>query len=141
MKKMIKLLLYACVIFSGLTSGATSNAKDSPTTKIENPTYTCGNESGAFFFDVVNNRVWQGEVGQIEGIEHTVTKAQKLRCPNCFDFYTKATFAHITADNVFNIRQGAIRSNMPNEGITLLVTITVQGEGSGTFNAACELNK
>lgn len=116
------------LIFIGFSTTVFGDEKDSPITTITNPTYSCGDSKGAFFVDVVNDRIWQGELGSDQGIEHTVIEKRVMRCPHCFSFKTRMLVWGSVLDWQLEIRNVSGTHENPAGSVQLSAQLTSEGE-------------
>lgn len=105
--------------------------KDSELNSIEGANLVCGDKGGAIFVNAKDERVWQGDLNEPEGIEHRVLEFKRFRCPNTFEIKSRVTFMGDSVD--FLIRTKGCG--------TKKTTMTVKffdGEESDTFSYKCK---
>jgi len=72
----------------------------------------CGDDGGAIHVNTKEEKAWQGELDQNEGLPLIVTNFTRARCPNCFSFdaelrlFGQSVHLKVKTHNVFE-KQGA----------------------------------
>jgi hypothetical protein len=104
---------------------------DSEMTPIENANVVCGDKGGAIYINAKDERVWQGELNDPEGIEHRVLEFKRFRCPDTYEIKSRVTFMGEYMD--FKIRT----KGCGKKKTTMTVKMLVRKE-SETFRYTCQ---
>lgn len=75
-------------LFALLMVIATSSFAQSIST-IKGANIICKQQGGAVFINTKESRVWQGDVGEKEGLEFKIVRFDVSRCPNCYTIVGK----------------------------------------------------
>ena len=90
-----------------------SNDSDSPITPIKNPNLICEDHGVmiAIRSEINNEKVWQSDPGYTDGIELTIHKFDRARCPHTFSILASMTIMSQSAMLKFETQSNCSERN------------------------------
>lgn len=116
-----------------VTFSAQGFAADSKMTKIQDATLYCGKRGVVYAFNMTRGqeRVWQTDSGQTEGLELSKVQVKTYRCPYCWDVSGELVFQGKKINEEFKIRKSG-------NTVNATVILTSQKKVVDTFEVSCK---